>query len=191
MNHHHPQQRQQQQLQQEPQHDNEETTIDFAYINVTDEDEVDIWLDDSSRNNHNHNAAQSSSASALDDHEDGGDDEKCARTADVLAVLLQSQRQQQQSPHQGRLSLVECTERANAAAVQAHDAKQDGRLQEALDRHTEAAQLFHEAAVRVKECDGACRAFVYHYFKKRIDENCSFFGFAVPPFSRMRLFFFF
>ena len=113
-------------------HQHEETTIDFAYINVTDEDEVDIWLDDG-----NHTAFSATTNADEDETNQGG--------TDVLAILLQQE-------DQGRL--VEYTENANHAAVQADTAKKLGNLQEALDRHADAAKFFHEAAVLVKDHDG-------------------------------------
>ena len=122
------------QQQYQHQHPHEETTIDFAYINVTDEDEVDVWLDD--RNTTAQYAAEYPE-----------EEEAAQGRTDVLAILLQQE-------DQGRL--VEYTEKANQAVALADGAKKDGRLQEALDRHTEAAKLFHEAAVLVKEHDGEC-----------------------------------
>jgi len=128
--------------QHQQQYDNQETTIDFAYINVTDEDEVDIWLDD-----RNHNTSHSSTAVVGEGDHDSNDETGANNSrgrTDVLAVLLQQQ--------EGRL--VEYTENANQAAAQADAAKKVGNLQEALNRHTESARLFHEAAVLVKEHDG-------------------------------------
>ena len=131
------------QQQYQHQHPHEETTIDFAYINVTDEDEVDVWLDD--RNTTAQYAAEYPE-----------EEEAAQGRTDVLAILLQQE-------DQGRL--VEYTEKANQAVALADGAKKDGRLQEALDRHTEAAKLFHEAAVLVKEHDGECaRACVFFTF---------------------------
>jgi hypothetical protein len=93
---------------------------------------VDVWLDDG-----NHTSQYAAEFSE--------EEEAAQGRTDVLAILLQQQ-------DQGRL--VEYTEKANQAMAHADGAKKDGRLQEALDRHTEAAKLFHEAAVLVKEHDG-------------------------------------
>lgn len=119
--------------------DNNTDVIEFAYdyINVIDEDEVDIWLDD-----HNNTAKYSNSIN------DASDPEEDMGRTDILAVLI----------HQQELGrLVEYTESANMVAADAEEAKAQGNLQEALDRHTEAAKLFHEAALIVQERDGERR----------------------------------
>jgi len=142
---HHPPAAQNQQQQQQ-QYDNTEV-IDFAYINVTDEDEVDIWLDD--RNN--------TAQYALSHYSENSKDDSAAATGrtDILAVLLQQD-------ENGRL--VDLTEHANEAAASADAAKKEGNLQEALDRHTESAKFFHEAAELVKEHDGECKEMALRSF---------------------------
>jgi len=121
-----------QELQQKTQQ-SETEVIDFAYVNVTDEDEVDIWLDD--------NLAQYSLA------EDGENESGVGRRADILTVLLAKHAEGETD------QLINTIEQANQVCLKAATAKKEGNLQEALDRHTEAAKLFHEAALVVKERD--------------------------------------
>ena len=131
--------------------DHNTEVIDFAVINVTDEDEVDIWLDDHNNTAQYSKALRSSSGGSDHPHDDNDDDPEHRRRTDILAVLLQ------QSPSSsGGGTLVDVTEQANAAAADAVASKRQGHLPRALERHTESARLFHEAAVLVRGHDGAC-----------------------------------
>jgi hypothetical protein len=117
--------------------------IEFAYINVTDEDEVDIWLDD----NHPYSFGAQNTSEGESSPPDGG-------RADILAVLLRSDVSLASQTNSTTTQLVSWTEQANTAAAAAVTAKRQGHLQEALDRHSDAAKLFHEAAHLVQEHDG-------------------------------------
>jgi hypothetical protein len=118
--------------------------IEFAYINVTDEDEVDIWLDDNHPYSYGGGPATQNTSEGESSPLDGG-------RADILAVLLRSD---MSLASQTTTQLVSWTEQANTAAAAAVTAKRQGHLQEALDRHSDAAKLFHEAAHLVQEHDG-------------------------------------
>ena len=128
--------------------------IDFAYINVTDEDEVDIWLDDDNTpyqySKHNPDSVAAAGDSTLD---------TTYRRADILTVLIaataDSTTHDDDASSLSAEQLIAWTEQANDAAARAVTAKKEGNVQEALDRHTAAAKLFHEAAVLVREHDGA------------------------------------
>lgn len=133
--------------------------IDYAYINVTDEDEVDIWLDDNNTqyyNNNNNNYGEGDAAAAAAASDTRG-------RADILTLLLQQGDATSSSDTNntnGAEQLVAWTEQANDAAARAVTAKKEGNLQDALDRHSDAAKLFHEAAVLVRERDGTYRTAV-------------------------------
>jgi hypothetical protein len=142
---------------------NDETTIDFAYINVTDEDEVDIWLDDSHanayRNSLEHQVTMNGTMSSMNNPD-------AVRRGNILAVLLSNDVSvPYESPegggetktstmvHQGD-QLVQLTEQASAVSSQAIIARKYGNLQVALDRHSDAAKLYHQAALLICDTDG-------------------------------------
>jgi hypothetical protein len=135
----------------------EEATIDFAYINVTDEDEVDIWLDEN-HSNAGHLENPSVNRGVYDTH----DSVNGSHRGDILAILLASDVSPQTSPHADDIThaptiseqLVELTEKANEASAKAVTSRQNGNLQAALDRHADAAKFFHQAAVLIREQDG-------------------------------------
>jgi hypothetical protein len=118
--------------------------VEFAYINVTDEDEVDIWLDDNHPYSYGGGPVAHNTSEGESSPPDGG-------RADILAVLL---RGDVSLASQTTTQLVSWTEQANIAAAAAVTAKRQGHLQVALDRHADAAKLFHEAAHLVQEHDG-------------------------------------
>lgn len=105
-----------------------EETIDFAYINYTDEDEVDIWLDDDHAVSQNNNNMDSESE----------------QTKDLLGFLLQSSLQ----PTNDFLPILD---EANRFAEEALEAKSKNNLQAALDAHTQSAKLFRQAAERMED----------------------------------------
>lgn len=111
----------------EPPKNSDEETIEFAYINITDEDEVDVWLDGDTLGN----------ASVHEEQPAKGD---------ILTILLEDR--MQKNP------LLSQTEPAYQASQDAITAQQNGDLQSALDCHTNAANLFHEAAVLARDRDG-------------------------------------
>lgn len=141
----------------------EEATIDFAYINVTDEDEVDIWLDDS-----HSNASRLETPSLNRGFYDTFDSENGSHRADILTILLANEVSPQTSPNDDDNTpvfsiseqLVDLTEKANEAAAKAVASRKNGNLQAALDRHSDAAKLFHQAALLVREQDGTFKVFV-------------------------------
>jgi hypothetical protein len=119
-----------------------EETIDFAYINVGDDNEVDIWLDGSSITDHHHHHHYGRS-------DDENDAENNEQRPDLLAFLLQ---EQTNPSHQPFLTVTEQGHRSRTAAV---TAKTRGELKAALDHHTEAAHCFHQAASLVQSHDAA------------------------------------
>jgi hypothetical protein len=138
----------------------EEATIDFAYINVTDEDEVDIWLDDSHANAYRYNKENSTFHGGTDD---GLESLNGAHRPDILSVLLAHDTSSPVTTNEGIANissvsygdqLVQLTEQANEATANAAIARKNGNLQAALDRHSDAAKLYHQAAVHVRDRDG-------------------------------------
>lgn len=141
----------------------EEATIDFAYINVTDEDEVDIWLDEGHSNsgrveNPSFHRGFGGNFDALDG----------SHRTDILTILLASDVSPQTSPNDDENTpvlsiseqLVELMEKANEASAKATASRKIGNLQAALDRHADAAKLFHQAALLIRELDGTFPWFV-------------------------------
>ena len=145
----------------------DEATIDFAYINVTDEDEVDIWLDESHSNTDR--LENTSMNFGFPDSANG------SHRADILAVLLasdfapQATSEDENAPVLSKCEqLVELTEKANEATAKAGMARKYGNLQNALDRHSDAAKLFHQAALLIRDQDGTlfCSSFPWNHFYK-------------------------
>lgn len=108
----------------------ETETIDFTYVNICDEDEIDIVLADEQY-----------------DEEDGPSQ---AHRGDILTILLSGGA----SDDAHVPKVVEWMEQANQAAAAATDAKKDGNLQTALDSHAASAKLFRNAAAVLKEQNG-------------------------------------
>lgn len=126
--------------------------IDFAYINVTDEDEVDVWLDE---NHHHHSRSTQQQQNGLYDSSETTGDDSRRRHVDILTILLEADRlNSPQDDSNNAAQLVSLSEQANAAAARAGAAKRQGRLQDALDRHSDAAKFFHEAARIAQDQDG-------------------------------------
>ena len=134
----------------------EEGTNDFAYINVTDEDEVDIWLDENHANTYRED-------SGLHGNNNNSD---TSRRGNILAVLLANDISPPISSADGTDAattpsmtaygdqLVQFTERASTMTFQAVEARKHGDLQLALDRHSDAAKLYHQAALQIRDRDG-------------------------------------
>jgi hypothetical protein len=136
----------------------EEATIDFAYINVTDEDEVDIWLDDRHSNT---NRLENTSLNRS--YYENFDSVYESQRPDILTVLLANDvspptslnNDDQNAPILSiSEQLVDLTEKANKASAKAVEARKNGNLQAALDRHSDAAKLFHQAALLIRDQDG-------------------------------------
>ena len=133
----------------------EEGTNDFAYINVTDEDEVDVWLDENHANTYREDTTIHVNTSP-----------GSVRRGNILAVLLANDTSPPLSSVNDKDAattppmtspvdqLVQCTEQANQMTSKAVDARKNGNLQAALDRHSDAAKLYHQAALQVRDRDG-------------------------------------
>lgn len=103
---------------------NHEEVIDFAYISVEDDNEVDIWFEGSSI------------ASDRLPEEERQETQK----TDILSFLLQEQ------TNPSHTQFVHLTEQAHSARNKAVEAKKRGALKEALDHHAESAHCFHQAS---------------------------------------------
>ena len=107
--------------------ESKEESIDFIHVQETDADEVDILL-------------------AGGDPGTGqivsGADEP---PLDALAVLLSG------GAHDDSEQLVSLSEQATAQMHQAVQAKKMGNMRKALDAHSAAARLFHEAAMELRD----------------------------------------
>lgn len=119
--------------------------IDFTYVNVqeTDADEVDILLaggDPGLVQQH------SLSAGSLHEH--------APAPPNILALFLSGRAED----NAVTLKLVDLSEQANEAVQRAATAKQEFKLSEALDAHSTAARLFHEAALLLKDRNSASMA---------------------------------
>lgn len=149
---------------------NTSETIDFAYVNVTDEDEVDVWLDGSTvasytgSSQHNRTSSKASGSIVDKKYDDDGSKSERQQKVDVLTILLSGSIQekhnllqtieeeskngtdQEQNPNSTVGSMVSLVEQANIASREAANAKKKGNLQLALQMHSEAAKLFHNAA---------------------------------------------
>jgi hypothetical protein len=142
----------------------EEATIDFAYVNVSDEDEVDIWLDDS-----HSNAGRLENSSVNRGFYGSFDSVNGSHRADILTILLASDVSPPISPNDDNNTavlsiseqLVDLTEKANEASAKAVASRKNGNLQAALDRHADAAKLFHQAALLTHEQDGTFNLLIY------------------------------
>lgn len=110
----------------------EGTATEFAYINVTDEDEVDIWMEDTSPITGGQTVSSSSN-------------EERKSHDDVLSLLWTAAQTTDAE------SLVVLTEKGHEASKQAVAAQAQGNLKRALEKHGEAAQYFLEAAQRVRK----------------------------------------
>jgi hypothetical protein len=138
----------------------DEGANEFAYINVTDEDEVDVWLDE----NHASTCRSDSTFHVNNDYSFAG------RRGNILAILLANDVSPPISSANDTDTdlattpvmttstngdpLVHFTEQANTMRLQAVEARKDGNLQTALDRHSDAAKLYHKAALQIRNADG-------------------------------------
>lgn len=132
----------------------EEAANDFAYINVTDEDEVDVWLDENHASTNRDDATLHGNSNNADTIHRGN----------VLAILLANDTSPPISLHDTAAAsrpsltpgeeLVHFTEQANTMTSQAVQARKNGNLQMALDRHSDAAKLYHQAALQIRDKDG-------------------------------------
>lgn len=147
----------------------EEGANDFAYINVTDEDEVDIWLDE----HHANTYREDSSFPGSNGHPEAG------RRGNILAVLLANDVSPPISMTDHNYAaapltatpgdqLIQFTEGANTMSWQAVQARKIGNLQTALDRHSDAAKLYHQAAVQIRDRDGTCMIFKHTFMSIHI-----------------------
>jgi hypothetical protein len=137
--------------------------IDFAYINVTDEDEVDVWLDDSHAKAYRNSMGVATSQLGNENVDRNHD---VVRRGNILAVLLANDNsvpsnvegdrintsESSITNHSERLFLL--TEKANEMSAQAVNGRKNGDLQLALDRHSDSSKLFHQAALHVRDHDG-------------------------------------
>lgn len=129
----HPQRTPQQQKQPEiieQREEEKEEMIDFTFVQESDVDEVDILL------------SGGDPGTAID----FGTEEH--PHLDTLAILLSSQNNDSEL-------IVSLSEQATTTMLKAVEAQKQGNMQEALDAHSAAARLFHEAAVGLREKNAA------------------------------------
>ena len=137
--------------------------IDFAYVNVTDEDEIDVWFDNHSENHHKPGFGRNGGGTSTLFFE--SDDENKSYNVDILTILLSGRIQ---TPDVGNTidetkvdnevvasnrleTMIRFIEDGNEAALNASIAKKNGNMQESFQKHSEAAKYFYEGAVAFRE----------------------------------------